>query len=305
MENTHTEKARHLGSQHYESPPALEELVSQIDDGLYFTDGQGVLLYANSGLARILGYSTPEEVLGRRILDFVPTEYMGKTNEQYLAVLTPKSTIEELITKILRKDGSTAWIEVRPIRPREGSEQGGSFGIIRDISERKNSEEALRRLAVTDELTGLLNRRGFYLYAKEVLSELTGSSGRGVVLFVDMDLLKTINDSFGHGEGDASLRLVAAALSKTFRTSDIIARYGGDEFVVLAPDISDHDIANYLDSFQQDVAIRVQMAGLHYAVSATVGIYPFEAQESLTLQELIKRADSDMYRRKRFQKTVG
>jgi len=300
MENTHTEKARYLGSQSYESPPALEELVSQIDDGLYFTDGQGVLLYANSGLARILGYSIPEEILGRRILDFVPTEYIEKTNEQYLAVLTPKSTIEELITKIQRKDGSTAWIEIRPIRPREGSEHGGSFGIIRDISERRNSEEALRRLAVTDELTGLLNRRGFYLYAKEVLSELTGSSGRGVVLFVDMDRLKTINDSLGHGEGDAALRLVAAALSKTFRTSDIIARYGGDEFVVLAPDISDHDISKYLADFQQEVAIRGQLAGLHYAVSATVGIYPFEAQESLTLQELIKRADSDMYRRKRF-----
>ncbi len=296
MENTHTEKARHLGSQSYESPPALEELVSQIDDGLYFTDGQGALLYANSGLARILGYSIPEEILGRRILDFVPTEYIGKTNEQYLAVLTPKSTIEELITKIQRKDGSTAWIEIRPIRPREGSEHGGSFGIIRDISERRNSEEALRRLAVTDELTGLLNRRGFYVYAKEMLSELTGSSGRGVVLFVDMDLLKTINDSFGHGEGDAALRLVAAALSKTFRTSDIIARYGGDEFVVLAPDISDHDISKYLADFQQDVAIRGQLAGLHYAVSATVGIYPFEAQESLTLQELIKSADSYMYR---------
>ena len=298
------EQLRYSGSQQYESPHALEELVSQIDDGLFFTDGQGVLLYANTGLAHILGFSEPREVLGRRILDFVPPEYIGKTAEQYQAVLTSKNNIEELITKIMRKDGSTAWIEVRPIRPREGSAQRGSFGIIRDISERRNSEEALRRLVVTDELTGILNRRGFYLYAKEVLNELTGSDGRGVLLFVDMDLLKTINDSFGHGEGDAALRMVATALSKTFRTSDIIARYGGDEFVVLAPDISDHDIFTYLESFHQDIAVRVQMAGLHYPVSATVGIYPFKAQESLNLQELIKRADQDMYRRKRLRQTL-
>lgn len=304
MSTKPVEQPLYSGHLPYESPQALEDLVSQIDDGLYFTDTQGFLLYANIGLARILGYNEPKEVLGRRILDFVPPEYIGKTNEQYQAVLTPKNNIEELITKIMRKDGSTAWIEVRPIRPREGSAQRGSFGIIRDISERKKSEETLRYLAVTDELTGLLNRRGFYIQAKETLRESSGSERCGMFLFVDVDLLKIINDSFGHGEGDAALRLIATALSKTFRTTDIIARYGGDEFVVLALDISKEEVFTYIDLFNQEVALRVQIAGLHYPVTATIGISPLETNDSASLQEMIKRADLDMYRRKQLRLTL-
>ncbi len=116
--------------------------------------------------------------------------------------------------------------------------EDSTLWVARDITERKRLEQEIRSLALTDELTGLYNRRGFTLLAEQEM-KLAYRFKRSVLLFFgDVDDLKTINDTLGHANGDLALKEVAAILREIFREADIPARFGGDEFVVLAPDSS-------------------------------------------------------------------
>ena len=107
-----------------------------------------------------------------------------------------------------------------------------------DISEQKKLEQKLHSLSITDELTGLLNRRGFMMMAKKQLRIADRNQGKLFLIFADLDNLKWVNDTYGHDIGDLLLVKVAKILS-SFRRSDIIARLGGDEFAILLSDSSD------------------------------------------------------------------
>jgi two-component system, cell cycle response regulator len=106
--------------------------------------------------------------------------------------------------------------------------------LERAVAERDRAEQALRTLAVTDELTGLYNRRGFFTFAENFLRMAARTGQQSLLYYVDMDGLKQINDTFGHADGSLAIKGVADILRQTFRQTDIIARLGGDEFVVLA-----------------------------------------------------------------------
>ena len=113
------------------------------------------------------------------------------------------------------------------------------LGDAQDVTELREAQEHLRTLAVTDDLTGLLNRRGFFTRAARILQNLAASGSSATVFYVDIDGLKQINDTYGHDRGSATIVAAAEALSQTFRAADVVARLGGDEFVVLAQ-LPDH-----------------------------------------------------------------
>jgi diguanylate cyclase (GGDEF)-like protein len=113
------------------------------------------------------------------------------------------------------------------------------IGTLLDITERRRLEELQHALSITDELTGLHNRRGFFTLAQQQMKVSERSGGALLLFFVDLDDLKHINDTFGHLEGDKALIEVSNVLRDTFRESDIIGRIGGDEFAVLAIETSD------------------------------------------------------------------
>jgi diguanylate cyclase (GGDEF)-like protein len=156
----------------------------------------------------------------------------------------------------------------------------------------------LSNLALKDELTGLYNRRGFLALAERQL-KLARRSGRSLLLFfIDVDGLKEINDVFGHGEGDAALKCTAEALETTFRDSDVIARFGGDEFAVLAIEATG----------QSEAAIRERLIeylnskrpqGFDYKFSVSLGTARFDPWNPTFLRELIAEADQAMYEQKR------
>ncbi len=156
----------------------------------------------------------------------------------------------------------------------------------------------LRNLALTDELTGLYNRRGFMAIAERQL-KVGRRSGRGMLLFfIDVDGLKQINDSFGHSEGDRVVKRTAKALEKTFRDSDVVARLGGDEFAVLAIEASDHSEATIRTRLCEDVK-SICAGESRYAISLSLGAARFDPRRSSTLGELMVRADQAMYEQKR------
>ena len=164
--------------------------------------------------------------------------------------------------------------------------------------ERKRSEEALRNLSLTDELTGLYNRRGFTVLAEQQMKLAHRMKRRMLLLFGDVDGLKTINDSHGHPVGDLALKEVASIMKETFREVDIVARLGGDEFVILAPDASGESVDTLVERLQTTLQVRNQQSVRPYKLNVSLGIANYDPQAPCSLDELITRADADMYKQK-------
>ena len=171
--------------------------------------------------------------------------------------------------------------------------------VVRYAVERHGAELDLLRLSTRDELTGLLNRRGFFMSAKP-LATMAERAGRAfVVFFADMDGLKTINDTHGHQSGDEAIRDAAWILGQSFRSADIVARIGGDEFAVLAPEAGPESLEimlRRLTSWQEE---RNRSSNRPFRVSLSVGGVAWTASEPRTLEGLLAEADAAAYRAKR------
>jgi len=169
----------------------------------------------------------------------------------------------------------------------------------RFLKERQRMEEELRALSISDELTGLYNRRGFFTLAEQQM-KMAKRMKLGVLLVsADLNGMKGINDRYGHHEGDRALRESSDILRKSFRESDIIARIGGDEFVILMiekPGIDQEVLAARLKS---NLDRHNAVAGRVYALSISVGMVSCGPESNISLDELMKRADILMYNQKR------
>jgi diguanylate cyclase (GGDEF)-like protein len=160
----------------------------------------------------------------------------------------------------------------------------------------------LSNLAITDELTGLYNRRGFLSLTDRQL-KLGRRSGREMLLFfIDVDGLKRINDAFGHSEGDLALTSTAEALRKTFRDSDVLARLGGDEFAALAIEASGHSEATITARLRQNLE-TVSTNESRYLLSLSLGVIRFDPRTTSSIAQLMLQADQAMYEAKRHHRS--
>lgn len=161
-------------------------------------------------------------------------------------------------------------------------------------------DREIRSLAITDDLTGFFNRRGFLAAASQQLKLAQRDRQSVLLLFCDVDSLKSVNDSFGHREGDLALVRTADALEETFRESDILARLSGDEFAVLAWEASVPHLRTMLSRLEKALA-RANAEETRYKLSLSVGVARYDPQSPLSLGELMATADQDMYKHKRFR----
>lgn len=159
-------------------------------------------------------------------------------------------------------------------------------------------ERELRHLALTDDLTCLYNRRGFFAAATQQIKLARRNAQSMLLLFCDMDGLKRVNDTFGHREGDLALVRIADALEEAFRDSDVLARIGGDEFAVLAMAASNRDQTVILSRLEKSIK-KASAADRRYDLSLSVGAVRFDPQHAVTLGELMAAADEAMYEKKR------
>jgi diguanylate cyclase (GGDEF)-like protein len=164
------------------------------------------------------------------------------------------------------------------------------------VAERKRVEEKLRTLSITDELTGLLNRRGFFVLAEQQLSIAHRHRKKMVLMYADLDNLKEINDSSGHRTGDRVIAETAAFLKENFRRSDITARMGGDEFVIMQVEDSDADAlgTRLEEAFDREVGARYRK----YRLSISTGSATYEPESPRSLDDLLAAADAAMYENK-------
>ncbi len=170
--------------------------------------------------------------------------------------------------------------------------------------ERHRSRVLLQQLSFNDELTGLLNRRGFLSMAQQQLKIAQREDWELVLLFADLDSLKNINDNFGHTEGDRALKSVASVLKKTFRTSDLIARLGGDEFIVLALNAPAAGVQKMKTRLNSNLD-RHNSQNRYYQLSLSIGIAQFDPNHETSLESMIVEADKALYDNKRKKRLAG
>lgn len=169
--------------------------------------------------------------------------------------------------------------------------------LAEEIIERKQAEEQVQRLSLTDELTGLLNRRGFHLLAGQALKTARRVMADLSLVYIDLDGLKRVNDALGHQAGDTMLVDTAQLLKATFRESDLIARIGGDEFTILA--VGEETPESMLARLQKALMQFNKGSSSPYPLSFSIGTVRCLPQEDKSLLELLADADALMYQEKR------
>lgn len=165
--------------------------------------------------------------------------------------------------------------------------------------------EQVQRLATLDELTGLYNRRGFFLLAEQIYRLAHRSSGDLVLFFIDVDHMKQINDQLGHKAGDQALLDAATVLRGTFRVTDVMARMGGDEFAVLAYPSVEANARQLINRLQSEVARFNTWAGRPFQLSLSAGCSSWNPGETTSLDDLMAQADLAMYAAKRTRSERG
>jgi two-component system, cell cycle response regulator len=165
--------------------------------------------------------------------------------------------------------------------------------------ELQNAQIALQQLASADELTGLLNRRGFLALAGQSIKLARRSQNPFALIFVDLDGLKKINDTLGHGDGDRAIADAAFVLSDSFRHCDVLGRLGGDEFAVLMSD-ADEQSAQIVEKRLTNKVERLNAEGHRpYTLSLSIGILICNADEETSLEGLLSKVDALMYESKK------
>ncbi len=164
--------------------------------------------------------------------------------------------------------------------------------------------EKLREMSITDELTGLLNRRGFFALAEQQLKVAKRVKGKLALVFADMDDFKLINDKWGHHKGDEALVAMADIFRQSFRDSDLIARISGDEFALLLLDTHEDKYDIIFRRLQKNIdAFNLHVGGI-FTLSLSIGMALYDYRQPSSIDELLKLADKRMYDQKQLKKNI-
>jgi diguanylate cyclase (GGDEF)-like protein/PAS domain S-box-containing protein len=272
-----------------------EQTFDAMPDMVAVIDNQHVIRRANKALASKLS-SGWNELIGKYCYRTIcGSEKKLSDCSGSMAVLTGKETTEERYVEKLK---GHYLISCTPILAFDGSTYG-FVEVWRDISQQKETEKKLYEAANTDILTGLYNRRGFIALAEHQLRVADREKKNLILVYLDLDNMKRINDQFGHKEGDRALADTANILRKSFRESDVLGRLGGDEFAILLTKPSEGDIEQIIcDHIQQNLKSHNEQNGRPYLLSVSVGIAYYNPVNPRTLDDLLTTADKMMYREK-------
>ncbi len=269
-----------------ESEERYRTIVENTNDALYIHDFQGNVFDLNENLCRMLGYRR-DELLGANMAMFDSPKEMHFSN--CMAQLVKDGSMVFESTHV-RKDGSVVPVEVSmKLVSQDGN--GIIQGFIRDITERKQAEGHIRYISFHDSLTGLYNRA----YLEKEMQRLDTERQLPIgIIMADLNGLKLLNDTFGHEVGDEMLKHTAEILKNFCRSEDIIARWGGDEFVIFLPQTTEED-ANTICKRINEKCKETSVKDIPLSLALGTAIKHSTNQE---LAEILKEADENMYKQK-------
>jgi diguanylate cyclase (GGDEF)-like protein/PAS domain S-box-containing protein len=263
--------------------------------GLLAADGR--LLRVNHKLSQILGY-TEVELLQRFFQQLTCEEDLP--DELALIARLKAGEIHDYQRekRMLRRDGARVWVTVSVSAMRDAHGQLRFISVVKDISRRKQAEEALLRMANHDALTGLPNRALMQDRLAQAIAHAHRNGSQVAVMFIDLDRFKHVNDSLGHDAGDQMIVEIARRLSGSLRETDTVARQGGDEFVVVLPELAgEEDAAIVAGKLLENLFQPLSLGAQEVFPTGSIGIamYPRDGVDGATL---LKHADSAMYKSK-------
>jgi diguanylate cyclase (GGDEF)-like protein/PAS domain S-box-containing protein len=281
-----------------QSEEKYRTILEEIEEGYYEVDLAGNIKFVNRAACRQFGYSE-EELIGSNYRVYVPKEDVKGVYKAWNKVYRTGEPLKSYPFATVRKDGTQIFVEnsVSPIRNKEGTIIGFR-AVSRDVTQRKQFEQKLADMATHDSLTGLPNRTLLSDRLTMGLALSRRSGNKLAVLMLDLDRFKVINDTMGHDVGDQLLKAVAERLTSVLRKSDTVARIGGDEFVLVLPQVPSPDNAaklaqRILDVFREPFVFDGHQ--LNITTSIGIAVYPDDGKE---IHVLLKNADNAMYRAK-------
>jgi diguanylate cyclase (GGDEF)-like protein/PAS domain S-box-containing protein len=278
-----------------QSEEKYRTIIDQMEDGYFETDLRGNFTFVNDAECRNLGYPR-EELLGMRSRQYADEENAKALYDLFVGVYKTGVPVKAHDLKLFKKDGTNSYneISVALIRNSKG-DPIGFRGIARDVTERKHSEAEIRQMAYHDSLTGLPNRKLFSDRLGIALAQARRSQKEVGIAMLDLDHFKGVNDTLGHDVGDLLLQATAERLSTALRKGDTVARFAGDEFLLILPDLKVREDAiqvaqKIVDSFRKPFLIETYQ--LVVTTSIGIAVYPLNGTDEVSL---LKNADIAMY----------
>lgn len=272
---------------------ASSDLIEKLDDS-------GIREYVSAASQLILGIDA-KDIVGKSVLD----GYDGEAQQYWaeaLANIAAGSSIERLIFRKVKKNGEMVWLESVVTRVRSFDVGSGMVAITRDVTSQRHVQNELDRLANTDELTQLFNKRHFNVRLKSMVDEACAAGTSLHLLVIDADKFKLFNDTYGHLPGDHCLRAIAAEIASTIRPGvDVAARYGGEEMAVLLPGLSESEARTVAETIRQ----RISTLGITHQknlpwghVTVSIGMASLTRDAEQSTESFFVRADQCLYRAK-------
>ena len=270
--------------------PPLAEVLDLMPDAVCVVDPEGRLLFVNASFQRIFGYA-PEEVLGRQIFSLVHPDDLEATAEQAERVMAGELQ-RHFRNRYIHKDGHTVdiqwsarWLPQHRVR----------IGVGHEVTDLRRTERELEHRANHDSLTGLVNRHRLRLELQAAIDRAADEDSGLALLYIDLDGFKRVNDRAGHAVGDRLLREIAERMQRAVRQHDLVARVGGDEFVVLLPDCRDTRVAwEIAESLRTRLVAPCRLPEGLFQLDASIGVATFPA-DGADADALLMHADRAMY----------